>query len=415
LPTKGLAAGAERLQRTRPEITIVKEREKTVTDQAVSAIAHPCTDTEYVGRSTLGITTWLKILGAYAVVHGLIIAVIYLYPGTAPVATRFRAFDASYYAYIASHGYPTSLPLTGGSPIAFLPGYPLVVRGADELFHLPVWLGLVVVSVVFGAIATVVVTLVACESSHSRDDWTTGLWWQLLPMSFLFCIGYSEALFVSAAGLALLLCMRRRWVLAGVAAAVSATVLASGIVFVAVGVVAALAPPPGHRRTLRPLAISVIAPLGLLAYFIYLWRHVGSFFAWKTAEQRGWQIHEDFGIAAIKFAGHAILYPAQHPWFDIVTLSMLGVLTLLVLAIRQHVPWVAIVYVVGILFLATTSGVATLSSFPRVAFTAFPLFIPLARFVSRLPVAVQVVLALAGVTLGGTLAIVVTVGHLVTP
>jgi hypothetical protein len=384
-----------------------------VTGQVVNPTYHP--RNECVRMPKMGIRTWMKILGAYAVVHGIIIAVICFDPGTVPVAMRFRAFDAGYYAYIALHGYPTSLPSTGGSPIAFLPGYPLVVRGVDDLFHLPVWLGLVAVSLAFGAVATVVVTLVARESSLCRGDWTTGLWWQLIPMTFLFCIGYSESMFVSAAGLALLLCMRRRWVLAGVAAAVSATVLASGIVFVAVGVVAAIAPPPGHRKTLRPLAISVIAPLGLLAYFIYLWRHVGSFFAWKTAEQRGWQIHEDFGIAAIKFAGKSILYPAQHPWFDIVTLSMLGVLVLLVLAIRLHVPWVAIMYVVGILFLATTSGVSTLSSFPRVAFTAFPLFIPMARRLSRFPVAVRAVLALTGVTLGAVLAVVVTVSHLVTP
>lgn len=273
---------------------------------------------------------------------------------------------------------------------------------------------MIIVSFTFGAVATVMVTLVARELSPRGDDWSTGLWWQLLPMSFLFCIGYSEALFVSAAALALFLSLRHRWVLAGIFGALSSAVLASGVVLALVGVVAATGV-SGNRRSLRPLALTAIAPLGLLAYFVYLWKHIGTFFAWQVAEQRGWHIHEDFGIAAIKFAGYSVLHPTAHWWFDVVTVCMLLVIILLFFMIRLHLPWTVIAYVAGTLFLATTSGVSTLSSFPRVAFTAFPLFIPMARGISRLPVWVQGILAAIGVGLGCALAIVVTVSHMVVP
>lgn len=69
-------------------------------------------------RSRSSMTQWLRLLAAYIIAHGVLLAVILLYSSPMAVATRIRVFDAAYYANIAAHGYPTTLPLVGGSTIA---------------------------------------------------------------------------------------------------------------------------------------------------------------------------------------------------------------------------------------------------------------------------------------------------------
>jgi hypothetical protein len=89
----------------------------------------------------------------------------------------------------------------------------------------------------------------------------TALGWQALPQAFLLTIGYSEALFITLAALALLLIVEERWVFGGVVAGLSSLVRPTGVVFVVVGGVA-LWQTYKSRRSLAPLAVIAFAPLG---------------------------------------------------------------------------------------------------------------------------------------------------------
>lgn len=355
-----------------------------------------------------------RLLVAYLACRGVTLAVIALWSSPVPFARRVEAFDGGYYAHIVGLGYPTAVPPTGGSPIGFFPGYPLIVRGFDEVTRAPAWAGLLAVSLVTGAVATTLVALVAKQSTDGTTGWATGLWWQLLPLSFLLCIGYSEGAFVAAAAGSLLAMLRRRWWLAGLGAAVAGFIRPTGLVLVLVGLVLLIAS-YRRERSLAPWPVVLLAPLGALGYFVYIKVHEGSFGAWFTAERRGWHVHEDFGEGTLKFFGRSVLSPTLHPWWDIVSLTMVGVAILLVAALRMRLPLPLLVFTIGILFVAVTSSVGTLSSFPRVAFTAFPLAIPLARGLQKLPVPARVVLGAVSLGLACVLGVVVTTTRLVTP
>jgi hypothetical protein len=354
-----------------------------------------------------------KLLVVYVICRAVVTATISLYPSNVPVAKRFEAFDASYYAAIVQHGYPKVLP-PGQSVIGFFPGYPLVVRAVDDVFRTPVWLGLVAVSLASGAIATVLLAEVARQIGYKKASNVPAVLWQALPISCLLSIGYSEGLFVALSALCLLWLLRRRWVLASLCAACAAATHPTGVVFVLVGLIAAFTP-ERHRFQVRALGVSAGALSGIIAFCLYLKFHVGSFSAYFTSKRQGWGNHEDFGEGAAKFVGRALIDPTLHPWWDVVTVSMALVLVLLISMIKTRMPAVLLGYVLGILFLATTFGIASMTSFPRIAFAAFPLFFPLSRWFHRRKVALTVGALGLSLALAAFFGVIVTTTHYVTP
>jgi hypothetical protein len=130
-----------------------------------------------VREASPGITEVGRTLIIYAACRAVIIAVVILFPSDVSAAGRFEAFDGSYYANIVQHGYPEVLPIAGQSVIGFFPGYPLVVRAVDGIFRIPTWLGLVSVSLVAGAVATVLMVLIAKELGYASASKGPGVLW----------------------------------------------------------------------------------------------------------------------------------------------------------------------------------------------------------------------------------------------
>jgi hypothetical protein len=351
-----------------------------------------------------------KILVVYVICRAVVTAAITLYPSNVPVAKRFEAFDASYYAAIAQHGYPKVLS-PGQSSIGFFPGYPLVVRAVDDVFQTPVWLGLVAVSLASGAIATVVIALLAKQIGCTKAP---AVLWQALPVSCLLSVGYSEGLFVALSALCLLALLRSRWIVATLCAACAAVTHPTGVVFVLVGLIAAFT--QRHNRfQVKALGVSVGALSGIIGFCIYLKFHVGSFTAYFTSKRQGWGNHEDFGEGAAKFIGRALIDPSLHPWWDVVTISMALVLILLISMIKTRMPAILLGFVLGVLFLAMTFGIASMTSFPRIVFAAFPLFFPLSRWFHGKGAALTVGALGLSLALATIFGVVIATTHQVTP
>src|SRR5262249_59023012 len=77
------------------------------------------------------------------------------------------------------------------------------------------------------------------------------------------------------------------------------------------------APPPPAicpRRDWRSLIAPVLAPLGMVAYFSYLWYRYHDFFFWFRVEKFGWKIYTDFGAHTLSVLTWT--YPVAHklPW-----------------------------------------------------------------------------------------------------
>jgi hypothetical protein len=113
-------------------------------------------------------------LAAYLLARAVTLAVVMLTPSGVSVARRVLAFDAGWYALIATNGYPHSVAQGPDGVIAnrvgFFPAYPLLVRGLQAATPLPVWAAELAVSLIAGAAATVLVAAVCAEVSGWGDQ-----------------------------------------------------------------------------------------------------------------------------------------------------------------------------------------------------------------------------------------------------
>jgi hypothetical protein len=353
-------------------------------------------------------------LAAYLLARAVTLAVVMLTPSGVSVARRVLAFDAGWYALIATNGYPHSVAQGPDGVIAnrvgFFPAYPLLVRGLQAATPLPVWAAELAVSLIAGAAATVLVAAVCAEVS----GWVTGrraaVCWAVLPQSFLFVIGYSEGLFVAAAAGALLLLLHERWVGAGLAAAVASATRPTGLVL-ALAALAELV----RRRSLQPLPALLLAPTGAIAYMVWIGDRTHQPDAWLVTERQGWNAYQDLGMGTAKYVGYSLLNPTARPWYNAISVVIIICALLWLGMFRMRLPLPVLVYTTGVLFLAVTSGPGVFSSIPRIAYTAFPLAVPLAAAVGRIPAWLRGVLLVVSIVAACALGVIVTTTHHYTP
>jgi hypothetical protein len=179
----------------------------------------------------------------------------------------------------------------------------------------------------------------------------------VLPLSVVFVMPYTEALFCALAVWALVLLGRRRWVAAGVCACLSGLVRpAAAPIWLALVVAAAAAWRGGDPHRLRALAGCGIAPLGTLGYVVWAGWSSGRPRAWSDAESNGWGARVDFGaytwswLRRIPDVGLGLMGVA-------VVLGTLACLLAIGMLLKARAPAPA-AYVVGVL--ALTLGTSTL-------------------------------------------------------
>lgn len=197
-------------------------------------------------------------------------------------------WDAKTFISVAQHGYATSPAQPEYAEAAF-PLFPLLIRGVTALGIGPVAAGV--------AINTFAL-LVACRFLYdlAEDSIRAGLgsravlFLVLFPTALFLVVPYSEALFLAGAVPSFLFARRRRWLIAGIAAAVAVASRPLGI-FLVVGLVVEFV--RQRRFSLRDMRSAVagfaIAVLPLILYGWYLWSTRGSPVYFLTAQRLGWQ------------------------------------------------------------------------------------------------------------------------------
>ncbi|HEX4979425.1 MAG TPA: glycosyltransferase family 39 protein [Acidimicrobiales bacterium] len=306
-----------------------------------------------------------------------------LVPGYDPGSLRFD-WDAQHYLYIAEHGYPPLYPPEGGylAHTAFFPLLPWATRALDLVTPFSLRTTATLVAQVSGALAAVMVWLLARETvGGDRRAAIATAFVVLWPASVVFSMFYTDALFV-ALGAACLLALRRRWWLAAGAAAMFASALRpTGAALGAACAWAAVAEIASKRTTgsLRSLIAPALAPLGGLAYFTFLYVKFDDFFLWFEAEEVGWGGGFDFGR---HFVSDHVMQGLAHPVRDfglfVSGVAGLCVLALLVWAIVDRLPAEHVVMSAVVVVLALGTGFG--ASVPRYLLGAFPLaFVPARR------------------------------------
>jgi hypothetical protein len=170
--------------------------------------------------SRLVSSAWLGGLFALATSRGWEFASHRADPGFASFS---GSWDASFYRTIAQQGYPTELPTDADgqvtpNPWAFLPVFPLVVRAVATLLGVELAgnaffaIGVVVATIAGGAAVVLLHRVVAETVGPASALWAAALFC-FGPMSFVLQVAYAESLMLALTFAALLMMIRRRYLL----------------------------------------------------------------------------------------------------------------------------------------------------------------------------------------------------------
>jgi hypothetical protein len=305
-----------------------------------------------------------------------------------PVHRVVTTWDGRWYEKIVLHGYPHSVPQgdfyegTGRqvqSAVAFFPLYPMIVRVFNAVLPGGAALAGVVVSLLLGAVATVVVWLIAKHVAGREVADRAAVLFVFSPGAFVMSLVYAEALMVVLCGACLLALMHRRWLLAGVLGALAtATRPNAAAVVVACAFAAGVA--LWRHRDWRALLAPAIAPVGMVAFFAFLWWHTHEPLIWFRVEADGWGERFDFGRSNASMALAFARAPLSHPNRLVLGLSLILTVVAVALVFRARLGGPLNAYTATALFLVLGSHI---NARPRFLFVAFPIVIALAKYARR--------------------------------
>ena len=297
-------------------------------------------------------------------------------------------WDGRWYERIVLEGYPSHVPDgnfyegTGHhvrSAVAFFPLYPMLTRLIDPVVPGSAAVAGVVVSMIFGATATILVWFLAKAVADRHVADRAAVLFAFSPGAFVMSLVYAEALMITLAAATLLALLRQRWLLAGVLGALATATRPNGTA-VAVACAWAAGVAIWQRREWRSLVAPAIAPIGIAGFFAFLWWHTGEPLIWFRVEADGWGERVDFGRNNLGVALAFARAPLGHPNRLVLGLSLLFLVVTVALLVRARLPGIVNAYTAATLALVLTSHI---NARPRFVFVAFPLVIALAMWAKR--------------------------------
>ncbi len=297
------------------------------------------------------------------------------------------AWDGRWYLEIARQGYPRSVPpgITyeqAEARAAFFPGYPTVVRVADTVLPGDQVTAGIAVNVVLGALAVLALGLVARRWWGPTAAGRAMVVAALFPGSVVLSMTYAEPLLLVCAAGCLLALHDRRWLLAGIAAAVGTVSRPNGVALVAACAVAAVLA-VRDRREWRALIAVMLAPSGFVGFQWFLAHHTGETGVWFRVQREAWSEGTSFGWRVVEAAVAVVRAPLSSP-ANLITVASVAVVIAGAAGLRRHrIPAPAIAYTAVVVFLMLLPE--TVTARPRFVLTAFPLVLVLAVWQPRRP------------------------------
>jgi Gpi18-like mannosyltransferase len=307
-------------------------------------------------------------------------------------------WDGGWYRAVAEFGYPTHVS-HNQTPLGFFPLYPMVIWAVAQPLlwitsHGLVWaliIAGVIVSGVGGLVATLLVQRLAAGWWGEDSGRRAAVLFCLFPGSVVFSMVYAEGIMIPLAAGCILALQRRRWLLAGILAALATASEPEAVILVVVCAIAAALElrrrgwaDHGARRSLLAPAL---APVGLVAFAGFLWAWTGTPFANWIAQHYGWKERTD-PLALVHLvttlANQISFTHFNHPTINLnLVVGLLGAVFLLGMLIllaraRRTISVEALLWTLGIGFLAVTSEYTWPN--PRLLITAFPAVVVLAYY-----------------------------------
>jgi hypothetical protein len=324
-------------------------------------------------RTTSPVRQLLRPVGIFAASRAVVLLAMWLGTRITPPLTMAGAtstWDGGWYLLVAGGGYPDAVPEEGGSALAFFPLYPLLVRAFDAVPGLTPIGAALLVGGLAGAGAAVVVWHLGRSLLGAEVADRAVVLFAFFPGSFVLSMVYAEGVMLLLSAGCLLALVRRRWLVAGVLAALATATRPNGVAVIGACAWAAMAA-IRSRREWRSLVAPALAPVGIVAFFGYLWARTGEATAWFSAQRVGWE-ERVAPLALVDDVRQAV----EEPFGDVNNVVVVAGAALavagLVLLVRARLPGEVVVFAAVVVGLALVSE--TLGPRPRFLLTAFPLF-----------------------------------------
>lgn len=313
---------------------------------------------------------------AYLASRVAVVVVTWLADAVQPNATfttMSASWDGPYYYGAATVGYQRFLPMLDGqvmkSQLGFFPLYPLSMRAVSSIPGIgPLDAGLPI-SLLGGLVATVLVWRLADAVWDRPTADRAAALFAFFPGSFVFSMVYSEGLMLALSAGCLLALHRQRWLLAGALGALATATRPNALALVAAATVAAFLA-IRDDRTWSALAAPALAPLGFVAFHVFLRLHLGRWDAYVRTQSEAWG-QEVSLLATPRTVGDFL----ASPFADVnVTLAVAGLVlgaVAFVLLVQARPPPALLAFTATILVISL--GSEGLGLKPRFLLTAFPL------------------------------------------
>ena len=310
------------------------------------------------------------------------------------ISELLTSWDGLWYLEIARSGYPRSVPpevtyFDVEARAAFFPLFPQLVSILDRL--LPGGDTIAVLVLNLGLSVAAVLLVGALARRYTGDPVTVRrsmVLFAVFPGSFVLSFAYAEALLIVLAAGCLIALHDQRWLLAGILAAFATATRPNGVALVAaVGVAAWLHYRRDHPETRsqrwRVLAAVAMAPMGFIAFQIFLAVHTGETGVWFRVQREAWEEGTSFGVTAVSNTIGFVTDPFGSPTNAITAATVAAAIVAVWAARRCPLPAPAMAYNAVVLALMVIP--ATVTARPRFLFTAFPLVIAVAAWWPRRP------------------------------
>jgi hypothetical protein len=181
-------------------------------------------------------------------------------------------WDANWYLSIARDGYTNSAQHSLQKDTAFFPGFPMLIRGLDQIIGDPFWSGWWI-SLFFGIAATCAVYFWAYEVSRSElVARKTAVLLLFFPSSFILTHTYSEAQFLFFTCMSFYFARKGHWILSGIlgACGTATRVVGSALIGGLALLAAAEKSASSRYKWLGSVGLPSLGIMGVLAYFQFL-------------------------------------------------------------------------------------------------------------------------------------------------
>lgn len=219
---------------------------------------------------------------------------------------RLLIWDGGWFWRVAFEGYPRAYTYDTanqmqGNELAFFPLYPMLARGVGALGVEP---GTALIGVTWLASIGLAVALHLLGTTlyGKRAGWALVAICCSAPVSVVFSMAYSEALFLALVAGMLAAAHRRVWWAAGLLGLAAALTRPTGAAAaVALAVAAGLAVRESRAKAWQPLGAAAVALAGVPLYLGWVGLRVGDPAAWFRIQSAGWGTSFDYGRSTVTF------------------------------------------------------------------------------------------------------------------